>query len=36
MVSPDDIASCVGYLLSDLETNISGQSLAIDGYVETL
>jgi len=36
MVSPDDVASSVGYLLSDFGNNISGQSLAVDGNVETL
>lgn len=36
MVSPDDIASSVGYLLSEFGKNISGQSLAVDGNVETL
>ena len=36
MVSPDDIASSVRYLLSEFGKNISGQSLAVDGNVETL
>ncbi len=36
MVSPDDVASSVGFLLSDFGKNISGQSLAVDGNVETL
>ena len=36
MVSPDDVASSVGYLLSDFGNNISGQSLAVDGNVENL
>lgn len=36
MVSPGDIASSVDYLLSEFGKNISGQSLAVDGNIETL
>lgn len=36
MVSPYDIASMVAFLLSDAGINVSGQSLGIDGNVETL
>lgn len=36
MVSPDDVAAMVAFLLSDAGTNISGQSLGVDGNVETL
>jgi NAD(P)-dependent dehydrogenase (short-subunit alcohol dehydrogenase family) len=36
MVSPDDVASTVAVLISDLGANLSGQSLAVDGNVETL
>ena len=36
MVSPDDVASSVGYLLSDFGNNISGQSLAVDGNIKIL
>lgn len=36
MVSPKDMASMVAFLLSDGGKNISGQSLSIDGNVETL
>lgn len=36
MVSPDDVASTVSVLISDLGANLSGQSLAVDGNVETL
>ena len=36
MVSPHDVASMVAFLLSDAGVNISGQSLGVDGNVETL
>ncbi|MEL6768111.1 MAG: SDR family oxidoreductase [Pseudomonadota bacterium] len=36
MVSPEDVAATVAFLLSDAGRNISGQSLAVDGNVETL
>lgn len=36
MVSPDDVAAMVAFLLSDAGRNISGQSLGVDGNVETL
>ncbi len=36
MVSPYDVASMVALLLSDAGINISGQSLGVDGNVETL
>jgi NAD(P)-dependent dehydrogenase (short-subunit alcohol dehydrogenase family) len=36
MVSPYDVASMVAFLLSDAGVNISGQSLGVDGNVETL
>jgi NAD(P)-dependent dehydrogenase (short-subunit alcohol dehydrogenase family) len=36
MVSPHDIASMVAFLLSDAGANVSGQSLGVDGNVETL
>jgi NAD(P)-dependent dehydrogenase (short-subunit alcohol dehydrogenase family) len=36
MVSPYDVASMVAFLLSDAGANISGQSLGVDGNVETL
>jgi NAD(P)-dependent dehydrogenase (short-subunit alcohol dehydrogenase family) len=36
MVSADDIAATVAYLLSGAGRNISGQSLGVDGNVETL
>lgn len=36
MVTPDDVASTVAVLISDLGANLSGQSLAVDGNVETL
>ena len=36
MVSPEDVASTVAYLISDLGKNISGQSISVDGNVETL
>ncbi|WP_119390048.1 SDR family oxidoreductase [Taklimakanibacter lacteus] len=36
MVSPYDIASMVAFLLSDAGVNVSGQSLGVDGNVETL
>jgi NAD(P)-dependent dehydrogenase (short-subunit alcohol dehydrogenase family) len=36
MVSPHDVAAMVAFLLSDLGANLSGQSLGVDGNVETL
>lgn len=36
MVSMDDIAEAVSFLLSDAGRNVSGQSLAVDANVETL
>ena len=36
MVSPDDVATTVAFLISDLGANLSGQSLSVDGNVETL
>ena len=36
MVSPHDVAAMVLFLLSPLGENISGQSLGVDGNVETL
>lgn len=36
MVSPYDVADMVAFLLSAAGTNISGQSLGVDGNVETL
>ena len=36
MTSPYDVAAMVAFLLSDAGCNISGQSLGVDGNVETL
>ena len=36
MTSPYDVASMIAFLLSDAGINISGQSLGVDGNVETL
>lgn len=36
MTSPYDVASMVAFLLSDAGFNISGQSLGVDGNIETL
>jgi NAD(P)-dependent dehydrogenase (short-subunit alcohol dehydrogenase family) len=36
MVSPHDVAAMVAFLLSDSGRNISGQSIGVDGNVETL
>ena len=36
MVTIEDVANTVGFLLSDAGANLSGQSLAVDGNVETL
>jgi NAD(P)-dependent dehydrogenase (short-subunit alcohol dehydrogenase family) len=36
MVTADDVAATVAYLLSSAGRNISGQSLGVDGNVETL
>ena len=36
MVSQDDVAAMIAFLLSDAGRNISGQSLGVDGNVETI
>ena len=36
MVSAEDVAATVAFLISDAGRNLSGQSLAVDGNVETL
>jgi NAD(P)-dependent dehydrogenase (short-subunit alcohol dehydrogenase family) len=36
MVSPHDVAAMVAFLLSSMGENLSGQSLGVDGNVETL
>ncbi|MFT7595223.1 MAG: NAD(P)-dependent dehydrogenase (short-subunit alcohol dehydrogenase family), partial [Paracoccaceae bacterium] len=36
MVTMDDVAATTAFLLSDAGANLSGQSLAVDGNVETL
>jgi len=36
MVSPHDVAATVAFLLSDAGANLSGQSIGVDGNVETL
>lgn len=36
MVTADDVAATVAFLISDAGANLSGQSLAVDGNVETL
>lgn len=36
MVTHDDIAATVAFLISDAGKNLSGQSMAVDGNVETL
>ena len=36
MTSPHDVAATVAFLLSDAGASISGQSLGVDGNVETL
>ena len=36
MVSMDDVAFTVAFLISGAGANLSGQSLAVDGNVETL
>jgi NAD(P)-dependent dehydrogenase (short-subunit alcohol dehydrogenase family) len=36
MTSPYDVAAMVAFLLSDAGVNVSGQSLGVDGNVETL
>lgn len=36
MVTPEDVATTIAFLLSDAGRNISGQSLCVDGNVETL
>lgn len=36
MVSPRDVATMTAFLLSDAGANISGQSIGVDGNVETL
>jgi NAD(P)-dependent dehydrogenase (short-subunit alcohol dehydrogenase family) len=36
MVSPNDVAATIAYLLSPAGRNISGQSIGVDANVETL
>lgn len=36
MVSPHDVAAVVAFLLSDAGANLSGQSIGVDGNMETL
>ncbi|MFT3989539.1 SDR family oxidoreductase [Aestuariivirga sp.] len=36
MVSPHDVAAMIAFLLSDMGRNLSGQSLGVDGNMETL
>jgi NAD(P)-dependent dehydrogenase (short-subunit alcohol dehydrogenase family) len=36
MTSPHDVAAMIAFLLSDAAINISGQSIGVDGNVETL
>ena len=36
MTPPEDIASLVAFLLSDMGTNLSGQSFGIDGNLEKI
>ncbi|MCS5592812.1 MAG: SDR family oxidoreductase [Gammaproteobacteria bacterium] len=36
MVTMENVATTVAYLISDAASNVSGQSLAVDGNVETL
>jgi NAD(P)-dependent dehydrogenase (short-subunit alcohol dehydrogenase family) len=36
MATPSEVAATVAYLLSPAGRNISGQSLGVDGNVETL
>jgi NAD(P)-dependent dehydrogenase (short-subunit alcohol dehydrogenase family) len=36
MTSPDDVAAMIAFLISDAGVNISGQSIGVDGNVETL
>lgn len=36
MVTVEDVAKTVAYLISDLASNVSGQSLAVDGNMEAL
>ena len=36
MVSPHDVAAMVLFLLSPMGDNLSGQSLGVDGNMETL
>jgi NAD(P)-dependent dehydrogenase (short-subunit alcohol dehydrogenase family) len=36
MTSPHDVAAMIAFLLSDAATNISGQSIGVDGNVESL
>jgi NAD(P)-dependent dehydrogenase (short-subunit alcohol dehydrogenase family) len=36
MVSPGDVAQMIGFLVSDAGRHIAGQSIAVDGNVETL
>lgn len=36
MVTPEDVAATVAFLISDAAVNLSGQSLAVDGNIEKL
>ena len=36
MVSPNDVAAMIAFLMSDVGANISGQSIGVDGNVEAL
>jgi NAD(P)-dependent dehydrogenase (short-subunit alcohol dehydrogenase family) len=36
MVTPEDVATSVAYLLSPAGRNVSGQSLSVDGNVEAI
>jgi NAD(P)-dependent dehydrogenase (short-subunit alcohol dehydrogenase family) len=36
MISPHDVAAMIAFLISDAGANISGQSIGVDGNVETL
>ena len=36
MTSPNDVAAMIAFLISDAGANISGQSIGVDGNVETL
>ncbi len=36
MTSPQDVAAMIAFLISDAGANISGQSIGVDGNVESL